>query len=156
MNISSKTHEKKGPTRENFWINLLLKLHFQRKIWSKDGHNLGLVSKIRALFPIFNHPPSPLPPTSCAPVILWWSQSFYCWLWPGKICWRSTFALFLTQFHRFRQEKLSAACPQEKLALLHFRSPFPPPPSCYLWLIYNGAESFTVALTLTLGGTKVQ
>ena len=38
----------------------------------------------------------------------------------------------------------------EKWALLHFRTP---PPYCYWWLSWkNAAESFTVALTLTLGG----
>ena len=47
---------------------------------------------------------------------------------------------------------------EEKMTLLHFRTPPPPPPPPLLWWLSwkNAAESFTVALTLTLGGMKVQ
>ena len=48
--------------------------------------------------------------------------------------------------------RMSLVGTQLILALLHFRSP-PPAPYCYWWLSWkNAAESFSVALTLTLGG----
>ena len=57
----------------------------------------------------------------------------------------------------FHFEKCSFLMSGNNSALLHFRTPPPPDPILIddsSWK--NAAESFTVALTLTLGGTKVQ
>ena len=78
-----KKHTKKRPRKgrfSNFFL-LLLKLHFQNQDTFFDFEPL----------------PFPCAPYLVSPAMLRWSQSFYCWLWPGKLGHRSTFALFLTE-----------------------------------------------------------
>ena len=62
----SKAQEKmtSQEKRLKFFSYVLLKIHFERKIYSKDEHNLHIFPKIRALFSLFKKgqercPPSP-------------------------------------------------------------------------------------------------
>lgn len=64
---TSKVQEKMTSQgkRLKFFFYILLKIHFERKIYSKDEHNLLIFPKIRALFSLFKKgqercPPSPL------------------------------------------------------------------------------------------------
>ena len=79
-----KKHTKKRPCKGRFsnFFSPIVKTAF-----SKSGH----------FFSILNSSPFLCAPYLVSPAMLRWSQSFYCWLWPGKLCRRSTFALFLSE-----------------------------------------------------------
>ena len=68
-----KNKREKGPVGKNLGFfcldTVILKLHYEWKIWPKDEHNQGLFSKVRAIFSIFKKDRGGLPssPSSSAP-----------------------------------------------------------------------------------------